>query len=77
MEHYTSLRQALIVLLSNELDRTPMFPKEKTMLWHQRLGQIGEKGFQTLHAKGMAKGISNCPQILISMNIVYMVNKIG
>eukprot|EP00253_Pinus_taeda_P030234 PITA_30234 len=27
---------------------------EKTMLWHQRLGHIGEKGLQILHGKGMS-----------------------
>lgn len=26
---------------------------EKTMLWHQRLGHIGEKGLRILHGKGM------------------------
>jgi hypothetical protein len=30
------------------------------MLWHQRLGHIGEKGLRTLHGKGMVEGISNC-----------------
>jgi hypothetical protein len=30
------------------------------MLWHQRLGHIGEKGLQTLHGKGMVEGMSNC-----------------
>jgi hypothetical protein len=29
------------------------------MLWHQRLGHIGEKGLQTLHSKGMIEGMSN------------------
>eukprot|EP00253_Pinus_taeda_P030686 PITA_30686 len=28
---------------------------EKTMLWHQRLGHIGEKGLRTLHGKGMVE----------------------
>eukprot|EP00253_Pinus_taeda_P026535 PITA_26535 len=32
---------------------------EKTMLWHQRLGHIGEKGLQRLHGKGMVEGMSN------------------
>ena len=26
---------------------------EKTMLWHQRLGHIGEKGLRILHGNGM------------------------
>jgi len=33
--------------------------REKTMLWHQSLGHIGEKGLRILHGKGMVKGMSN------------------
>ena len=33
--------------------------REKTMLWHQRLGHIGEKGLRILHGKGMVEGMSN------------------
>ena len=33
--------------------------KEKTMLWHQRLGHIGEKGLRILHGNGMVEGMSN------------------
>ena len=33
--------------------------KEKTMLWHQRLGCIGEKCLQIIHGKGMVEGMSN------------------
>jgi hypothetical protein len=29
------------------------------MLWHQRLGHIGEKGLRILHGKGMVQGMSN------------------
>src|ERR1700733_8975413 len=29
------------------------------MLWHQRLGHIGEKGLRILHGKGMVEGMSN------------------
>eukprot|EP00253_Pinus_taeda_P007441 PITA_07441 len=32
---------------------------EKTMLWHQRLGHIGEKGLRILHGKGMVASMSN------------------
>ena len=31
-----------------------------TMLWHQRLGHIGEKALQSLQGKGMVEGMSNC-----------------
>ena len=33
--------------------------RENTMLWHQRLGHIGEKGLLILHGKGMVEGMSN------------------
>eukprot|EP00253_Pinus_taeda_P008764 PITA_08764 len=33
--------------------------REKTMLWHQRLGHIGEKGLRIIHAKGMVEGMSS------------------
>eukprot|EP00253_Pinus_taeda_P008542 PITA_08542 len=29
------------------------------MLWHERLGHIGEKGLRILHGKGMVEGMSN------------------
>ena len=32
---------------------------EKTMLWHQRLGHIGEKGLRILHRNSMVEGMSN------------------
>eukprot|EP00253_Pinus_taeda_P009228 PITA_09228 len=32
---------------------------EKTMLWHERLGHIGEKGLRIIHGKGMVGGMSN------------------
>ena len=32
---------------------------ENTMLWHQRLGHIGEKGLRILHGNGLVEGMSN------------------
>ena len=32
---------------------------ENTMLWHQRLGHIGEKGLRILYRNGMVEGMSN------------------
>eukprot|EP00253_Pinus_taeda_P036502 PITA_36502 len=32
---------------------------EKIMVWHQRLGHIGEKGLRILHGKGTVEGMSN------------------
>ena len=33
--------------------------RENTMLWHQRLGHIGEKVLRILHGNGMVEGMSN------------------
>jgi hypothetical protein len=44
----------------NKEYKTNIVPGKKTMLWHQILGHIGEKGLQTLHGKGMVEGMSNC-----------------
>jgi hypothetical protein len=44
----------------NEKDRIPTVSREKTMVWHKKLGHIGEKGFQALYGKGMVEGMSNC-----------------
>jgi transposase InsO family protein len=43
-----------------EEERTPTVSREKVMLWHQRLGHIGEKGLRLLHGKGMVEGMSKC-----------------
>jgi hypothetical protein len=43
-----------------EEERTPTVSIEKVMMWHQRLGHIGEKGLRLLHVKGMVEGVSNC-----------------
>ena len=32
---------------------------DKTMLWHQRLEHIGEKGLRILYGKGMVEGMNN------------------
>jgi hypothetical protein len=44
----------------NKEYKTNIVPRKKTMLWHQRLENIGEKGLRTLHGKGMVEGMSNC-----------------
>jgi hypothetical protein len=43
-----------------EEDRSPTIPREKTMLWNQTLGHIGEKILQALHGKGMVEVMSDC-----------------
>ena len=30
------------------------------MIWHQRLGHVGEKGLRALQGKGMAEGMNDC-----------------
>jgi len=50
---------------------------EKTMLWHQRLGHIGEKGLRILHGKGMVEGMSNRAMNFDFGQIVYMGSRIG
>ena len=43
-----------------------------TMLWHQILGHIGEKGLQILHGNGMVEDMSNFPLDFDSCgNFVY------
>ena len=33
---------------------------DSTMLWHQRLGHIDEKGLRAIHNKGIVDGLPNC-----------------
>jgi hypothetical protein len=42
-----------------EEEVTPTVSGEKVMLWHMRLGHIGEKVLRLLHGKGMVEGMSN------------------
>jgi hypothetical protein len=58
---YTNGCNSFVVLeKTNKEEKTNIIPEKKTMLWHQRLGHIGEKGLQKLHGKGMVEGMSNC-----------------
>ena len=41
-------------------DRTLTASGGKTMLWHQIMGHIGEKGLRALQGKGMVKGMTDC-----------------
>jgi hypothetical protein len=50
-----------------EEERTPTVSGEKVILWHQRLGHIGEKGLRLLHGKGMVEGMSN-----FSMDFLFL-----
>ena len=55
---------------------TPTVSREKVMLWHQRLGHIGEKGLRLLHGRGMVEGMSNCSINLHYCDIVCMGSRI-
>ena len=44
----------------DEESKVPDIAGGDTMMWHQRLGHIGEKGLQSLQGKGMVEGMSNC-----------------
>jgi hypothetical protein len=48
---------SIVLDIGVEEKRTPTVSGEKVMLWHQRLGHIGEKGLRLLHGKGMVEGI--------------------
>ena len=41
-------------------DKTMTASGGKTMLWHQILGHIGEKGLWALQGKGMVEGMTDC-----------------
>jgi hypothetical protein len=60
-----------------EEERTPTVSGEKVMLWHQRLGHIGEKGLDYYTVKVWLKVCLTSLWILISVNIVYMGSRIG
>ena len=45
---------------TNKEYKTNIIPEKKTMLQHQGLGHIREKGLRTLDDKGMVGGMSNC-----------------
>ena len=41
-------------------DKTLTALRGKTMLWHQKMGHIGEKGLRALQGKGMVEGMTDC-----------------
>ena len=49
----------VILESKNEANNVPNISTGDTMMWHQRLGNIGEKGLQSLQGKGMVEGMSN------------------
>jgi hypothetical protein len=42
-----------IIVPENEFDKTYTLFIEKTMVWHETMGHIGEKGLCDLHTKGI------------------------
>ena len=61
---------------SNEENNVPEVSGGEDMLWHQRLGHIGEKGLQSLQGKVWLKVCQNVILISISVSIAYMENRI-
>jgi len=53
-----------------------MVSGERTVLWHQKLGHIGEKGLRILYGKCMVKGMSNSSLDFDFREIVYMGSRI-
>jgi hypothetical protein len=47
----------------------------KTMLWHQRLGLIGEKELWALKRKNLVHGLNNCTFKFDFVGIVYIENR--
>jgi hypothetical protein len=47
-----------------------------TMLWHERMGHIGEKGLRAMHNKGMVEEFSECNLEVDFLKILYMENKL-
>lgn len=43
-----------------EVDETSYCLVDLTMLWHQQMGQIGEKGLCAMHSKDMDEGFHDC-----------------
>ena len=62
----------------NAKDRELDVTGENIILWHQRLGHIGEKGLRELQDKGMVEGMSNLHIVflMIFVNIIYMARRI-
>jgi hypothetical protein len=50
---------SIILDIGAQEGKTPTVFGENTMLWHERLGNIEEKGLQLLHDKGMVERMSN------------------
>ena len=49
----------------NEESKVPGISGGDTMLWHQGLGHIGEKGLQSLQGKGMVEGMSMVTWLIV------------
>ena len=48
-----------LFLILELMKKNPTISGENTMLWHQILGHIGDKGLQLPHGKCMVEGMSN------------------
>ena len=50
----------IVLERKNEKNNVPDVFGGEAMMWHQRLGHIGEKGVQSLQGKSMVEGMSKC-----------------
>jgi hypothetical protein len=73
----TRLDSTQLGLSRYETDSIVLRQVDLTMLWHQRMGHIGEKGLRAMHNKGMVEGFPDCNLEVIFVNIAYMENKMG
>jgi hypothetical protein len=56
--HYRR-NSSIVPEIGDEKGKTPTVSGEKTMLWHQRLGNIRDTRLQLLYSKGMVEGLFN------------------
>ena len=53
-------KNSIVLVSKHEEGKVPNVFGGDTVLWHQRLRHIEEKGLQSLQGKGMVGGMSNC-----------------
>ena len=75
---YLSTNGSSLWVPKGALSTKSKFPAKKTILWHQRLGHIGEKGLQTLKNKNIVDGLNDynlkfnfCEHCIYGKKIVF------
>jgi hypothetical protein len=62
---------------SAQTDSTKHDKIDVTMLWHERMGHMGEKGLRAMHIKVWSKVFLNVVYKSTFVNIAFMENKFG